>query len=312
MVDAFDIVSGEEQQPPAANGAAAKAALDSYRKRRGLAAHLLKHACMPNIQIYIRDLADPREIWDTMLRRLDFMASETGRAAILTRFLNTRPEPEERVGAYIARLPTYQTQLHGTEEAISDGLLKSRIYETVPPQFKSLVTILRETPNITIETIIARLSLDGEERRNKSSNEGLALYTYGTGSGHGRGRGRGGNRGNRGNRGGNRGGRGQGGQGNRSGQGGQGGQVDGQQNQSNRRNLAEVVCYQCGKIGRYQRDCPVKHEVDEVIREVKRRRTQAQQSQVLVATNQETSLVRANQANQSTGRQLVNGTGLID
>ena len=90
VVDAFDIVSGEEQQLPAANGAAAK-------------------------------------------------------AAILTRFLNTHPEPEERVGVYIAGLQTYQTQLHGTEDAISDGLLKSRIYETVPSQFKSLVTILRDT-----------------------------------------------------------------------------------------------------------------------------------------------------------------------
>jgi len=65
VVDAFEIVTGGEQQPPAANSATAKAATDSYRKRRALAAHLLKRACMPNVQIHVRGLVDPKEIWDT-------------------------------------------------------------------------------------------------------------------------------------------------------------------------------------------------------------------------------------------------------
>jgi len=237
VVDAFEIVTGDEQQPPAANSATAKAATDSYRKRRALAAHLLKQACMPNVQIHVRDLVDPKEIWDTLLRRLDFTASQTRRATILTRFLHTHPAPGEKVGDYITRLQTYQAQLHGTNEAISDGLLTAHIYNTVPSEFESLVAILRETPGITIEMIIARLSLDEEERQNRSSSGGVALYTHGSNTDRGRRRGR---------------------------------------EQSNRQNLAEVVCYQCGKLGHYRRDCPLKYEVDEAIRAVKRRRTQSQ------------------------------------
>jgi hypothetical protein len=181
VIDAFNIVTGDEQQPPAANGTAAKAAIDSYRKRRALAAHLLSYTCTPNVQIHIRDLEDPKEIWDTLLTRLDFTASETGRAAILTKFLNTRPESGEKVGEYIARLQSYQAQLHGTEQAISDGLLKTRIYDTVPSQFKTLIINLRHQPDITVEKIIARLSLDEEERRNASSS-GVALYSRGNNS----------------------------------------------------------------------------------------------------------------------------------
>jgi len=106
VVDTFEIVTGEEQQPPVANGTAARAAIDNYGKRRALAAHVLKQACMPNIQAHIRDLVDPKEIWDTLLRRLDYSASQTRRATILTRFLNTRPMTGEKVRDYIVRLQT--------------------------------------------------------------------------------------------------------------------------------------------------------------------------------------------------------------
>jgi len=294
VVDAFDIVTGEEQQPPVANSTAAKAATDNYRKRRALAAHLLKQTCMPNIQAHVRDLVDPKEIWDTLLKRLDFSASQTGRATILTRFLNTRPMTGEKVRDYIVQLQTYQTQLLGTNKAITAGLLVNRIYDTVPAEFQNLVTILREQPNLTIETIIARLSLHEEEHHNRSSNGGVALYTQGSNSNSGRGQGRGKGR-NRGNRG----GQSRGGQGywNRS-----NGQQDYGQDQPNRRNLADVVCYQCSKMGHYRRDCPLKEEVDEAIRAVKRQRTQSQSTgwQGLVATNQETS------------QQPDDGTGLIE
>ena len=151
VIRAFSIVTGEEQEPPAGNTAGARAALESYQERRALAAHLLTYTCMPNIQIHVRDLEDPSEIWETLLRRLDFTASQTGRAAILTKFVNARPASGEKIGAYIARLQGYQTQLFGTAEAISDGLLKSRIYDTVPPEFKGLITNLRDQPDITVE-----------------------------------------------------------------------------------------------------------------------------------------------------------------
>lgn len=253
---------------------------------------------MPNVQICVRDLDGPKEIWDTLLKRLDFTVTRNGRAMILIRFLNARPTSEETVEEYIARLQSYQAQLHSTDEAISDGLLKTCIYETVPPEFKGLITILRDNPGITVETIISRLALDEEERRNKLSSR-VALHTQGSYSGRGRGRGGYWNRGGRG-----RGGRGwgRGGSVNRS-DGKLVNRSDGQQvqsntqsstsSESNKRKLSEVVCYQCGEIGHYRRKCPLKKRVDEAIKSVKRQRTQSQStgSQALVATNQETSLV---------------------
>jgi hypothetical protein len=175
MADAFEIVTGKEKEPPEEN----TTARESYRKRHATAAHLLVYSCMPNIQVHIRHLEDPKVIWETLHRRLDFTASQTGRAAILTKFLNARPNTGENIGEYIARLQNYQTQLHGTKEAITDGLLQSRIFETSPPEFKGLLTNLRDQPDITVEKIMARLTLDEEERRNVSSSSGSALFTSG-------------------------------------------------------------------------------------------------------------------------------------
>jgi len=70
--------------------------------------------------------------------------SQTGRVAILTRFLNARPNVGEKIAEYIARLQNFQTQLHGTKEAITDGLLQSRIFETALPEFKPILTKLRD------------------------------------------------------------------------------------------------------------------------------------------------------------------------
>jgi hypothetical protein len=217
--DGFNIVTGDEEQPPAANGTVAKAAIDNYRKRGALAAQLLTYTCTPNVQIHIRDLKDPNETWDTLLIGFDFTASEIGRPAILTKFLNTRPESGKKVREYIASLQTYQAQLHGTEQAISDGLLKIRIYDTIPSQFKTVIINLRHQPDITVERIIARLSLDEEERWNASSSA-VALYARGNNSRGGRGQG-----------GRNRGGRGRGGSGRGQSQGRNWNRSDGEQEQ---------------------------------------------------------------------------------
>jgi hypothetical protein len=169
------------------------------------------------------------------------------------------------------------------------------LMDTVRSQFKTLIINLRHQPDITVLRIIARLSLDEEERRNTSSS-GVALYLQGNNSGRGRGRG-----------GRNRGGRGRGGRGRGQSQGRNWNRSDGQQEQktnaqsnsqssvspyatntsteSNKRKLSDAVCYQCGELGHFRRDCPLKKRVDEAI---KRQRTKSKstESQALVVTNQ--------------------------
>jgi len=59
---------------------------------------------MVNIRIPVRDLEDPTEIWETLVKRLDLSASQIGWTAILTKFLNACPDSGEKIGQYIARL----------------------------------------------------------------------------------------------------------------------------------------------------------------------------------------------------------------
>jgi len=144
VVGAFGIVTGDDQPPAGNAGAAAK--LERYRKCRALAAHLHVYSCMPNIhiRIYVHDLKDPKEIWETLVKWLDFSASQTGRAAILTKFLNARPDSGEKIGLHVARLQSYQSKLHGTDEAITGGLLRNRTYGTAPSQFRNLISNLKD------------------------------------------------------------------------------------------------------------------------------------------------------------------------
>jgi len=289
MADAFEIVNGKETEPPKEN----TTACESYRKRRATAAHLLIYSCMSKIQVHIRHLEDPKVIWDTLQKRLDFTASQTGGAAILTKFINARPDSGETIGEYITRLQNYQTQLHGTKEVITDGLLQSRIFESAPPEFRGLITNLRDQPDITVEKIMVRLSFDEEERRNSSTAmtlyTGSALYTSGThnfgrgrsqGQGQGRGRGRGQ-------------GQGQGkGSGGRPGYGRNGhwNQSDRQQQQeesyseSRKRKLSDIECYYCAETGHLRKDCPVKHRADETSHKHQRIQPTGQSNALIVAS----------------------------
>ena len=85
IADAFEIVSGKEKKPPEEN----TYSRESYQKCRATVAHVFTYSCMPNIQVHIWHLEDPKEIWDTPHCQLDFTASQTRRAMILTTFVNT-------------------------------------------------------------------------------------------------------------------------------------------------------------------------------------------------------------------------------
>ena len=250
--DAFRIVTGEEPEPPAGKSRDARVALDSYRKRRALAAQVLIYSTKPTIRLHVIDMDDPSEIWQTLAERLDFTKTQVGRDAVLNKFMSARPETGEGIGGYIARLRSYQAQLIETTTAISDDMIKARIYATAPSEFKTLITILRHREgDITVEGLISKLTEDEEERRIASIASGVALYARGGQRGRGQDRGRGGNR-NRSDR-----------------------RQPEQQlasSESKKRKHSDLICYHCGEIGHIRSDCELKKRADEAVKRHKHKR----------------------------------------
>ena len=70
-MNAFVIVNGEEEEPPAGNTVAASTAIADYRKRRALATSAISFSCTEEVAIYKMGMSNPREMWETLSERLD-------------------------------------------------------------------------------------------------------------------------------------------------------------------------------------------------------------------------------------------------
>jgi hypothetical protein len=99
---------------------------------------------------------------------------------------------------YISRLQAYRAELQGTSQEISEENLLGHIYSTCPPKLKPIVTILKRTPEMTVEALEAGLKEAKEEFEAEDltdtvvdSKSATGLYAQGPGGREGyRGRGR--------------------------------------------------------------------------------------------------------------------------
>ena len=122
VMDALNIVIGEEVEPPAGNTAAARNAIADYAKRRALATTAIRFSCIEVISIYIQNLTNPTEMWEILREKLDSTTSFIGRAAIARKFRNARIDKGEGISVYIARLQSYRIQLQVGRRSIRGGV----------------------------------------------------------------------------------------------------------------------------------------------------------------------------------------------
>jgi hypothetical protein len=228
-------------------------------------------------------------MWNILQKKFDPTSSFVGRNAIATKFQRARPEKDGAMGIYISRLQAYRDEHQGTSQEISNENRLGHRYSICPLKFKTIVTVLKRTPDMTIEALEAGLKeaeeeLEAEEISDTvvDSKSGTGLYAQGCG-GRNRYRGHGG----------------KGGRGGKAGRGGRGGQGEKgtknrfckycrmdnhstqdcwkrprEQNQQhhqqsskrtrNNDNDDEPVCYCCGESGHMRNECELKKQVDEI------------------------------------------------
>jgi hypothetical protein len=232
---AYKIVTGEEQAPPNGNSVAARAATADYDTRYAQAETTIRLSVNDDIGERLEGLEDPAEMWEILRKEFDSTASEARRMKLAIEFHGLRPEKDEKVSAYCARLIRYRKPLHRTEEEITDRALLNHIFTTVPTRYRTIVHSLKRLPReeTTIERVVEELT-DYEQLvlddpigdPNIGSTSGSAMYA-------------------------------------------KGGKSDGKRHLQTSRKHARsnsVICFQCGESGHIRVDYPLKKRVDEILK----------------------------------------------
>jgi len=107
--------------------------------------------------------------------------------SLFRKFSTLRPTPEQPVNAYFAELLDITTELAGSEEAVSDVVLKNHIYTTLPPAYAFTIEILQSRARVTVQEVIDALNECETNRSMTTKSDAIseALYTQQGGRGRG-------------------------------------------------------------------------------------------------------------------------------
>lgn len=171
--EALGIVLGTEARPAAAQRVAQR----DYDLRSAKAYTLLFSACSPIVKAQISDIHDPAAIWLRLQQKLDTAYTRAGRSAISLQFDNLRPTEDADIGIFITGLLECQSQLAGTDKAITDETILTKLTNKAPKRFHLVLDIIARQP-IEIQTL--QYLMDGliqyeKELRNRRQKHGVDI-----------------------------------------------------------------------------------------------------------------------------------------
>lgn len=102
------------------------------------------------------ECASAKEAWDKLTAM--HKSHSTARMLQLLRELNTfRKEPAESIATYVNRAKQLRQELLGVSHDIKPVELASRLLAGLPKEYEMLVTVLETSPQLDLESVIARL-----------------------------------------------------------------------------------------------------------------------------------------------------------
>jgi len=155
-MDAYDIVTGEEPEPPPID-------IDHHEwKIRAAKAKTTIHlSCSPAIQFLLKGLRSPGVMWTTLQVRLEDTGTHVGRTTIQRKFRSCRLQKDQTLIEYFTLLRDYRLQFIGTPQDISDDEMRTHIYNNLPEQYSTMIKILEhQIPLPTVEEAMDALRRD--------------------------------------------------------------------------------------------------------------------------------------------------------
>jgi len=116
-MDAYDIVTSEEPEPPQND-------IDyhDWKIRAAKAKTTIHLSCSPAIQFLLKGLRSPGAMWTTLLARLENTGTHVGRTTIQRKFRACRLQKDQTLREYFTLLRDYRLQLIGTPQASAKNI----------------------------------------------------------------------------------------------------------------------------------------------------------------------------------------------
>ena len=162
-----------------------------YKQWKLQALAIIYGSCTNSVKVYIKGMDDPVKMWKELEVRTNTANSSVGRMSLIRKCSTHRPTPRQPLNAYFAELLDITTELAGSEEAVSDLVLKNHIYTTLPQAYAVTIEILQSRARVTVQEVMDALNECETNRSMTTKPDAVseALYTQQGGRGGRGGRG---------------------------------------------------------------------------------------------------------------------------
>jgi len=163
----------------------ARKAYKDHKQRKLQALAIIYGSCTNAVKVYIKGIDDPIEAWEDLEARTNTANSSIGRMSHFRKFSTLPPTTGQPLNAYFTELLDITTELAGSEEAVSDVVLKNHIYTTVPPAYAVTIEILQSRARVTVQEVMDTLNecKTNPSMTTKPDGVSKALYTQQGGRG---------------------------------------------------------------------------------------------------------------------------------
>jgi len=136
-MDAFDIVTGEEPEPPPID-------IDyhEWKIRAGKAKTTMHLSCSPAIQLLPKGLGSPGAMWTSLQASMGNSGTHVGRPTIQRKSHACRLQKYQTLREYFTLVRDYHLQLISTPQDISNNEMRTHIYNNLPEQYSTMIKIL--------------------------------------------------------------------------------------------------------------------------------------------------------------------------
>jgi len=160
-------------------------AYKDYKQWKLQAVTIIYRSCTTAVKVYIKGMEDPVQMWKELESRTNTANSSVGRMSLFWKFSTLRPTPGQPLNTYFAELVDITTERAGSEEAVSDMVVKNHISTTLPPAYAVTIEILQSRARVTVQEVIDVLNECEINRLMTTKADAIsdALYTQQGGRG---------------------------------------------------------------------------------------------------------------------------------
>src|SRR5437660_2435115 len=154
--------------------------MEAYDQRSGAAAAIIRATLSPVAKSYVKGVTDPLTMWNNLRERLSPRDNAARQQYLRTEFDLLTFNDREDINIYFEKLRDYQYNLEGTNLAISDGALVSKVLSTLPLTWRSQIRHLTDGGNATWATIEKSLrNIQAEQSNSTSASRAFAVSKRG-------------------------------------------------------------------------------------------------------------------------------------